>query len=56
MNVVVPKYNTGAIFFPDGTGDVGNVFKPLDAQMLVTFDYSAILGVHTLTSIGSFTA
>jgi hypothetical protein len=56
MNVVVPKYNTGAIFFPDPSGDVGSVFKSLDAQMLVTFDYSAVITPGlTLTSINGFT-
>ena len=55
MNVVVPKYNTGAIFFPDATDDVGAVFKALDAQMLVTLDYSAIIVLGlTLKSIDGF--
>ena len=56
MNVVVPKYNTGAVFFPDGSGAVGSAFKALDAQMLVTFDYSAVVTPGgTPESISSFT-
>lgn len=57
MNVAVPiAYNNGAQFYPDATGDVGNLYKDVDDQTLVVFDYTSLLGSgKSVSAITGFT-
>lgn len=52
MNYISSNYNNATYFYPDNSGSVGGFTKSMEAQTLVTFDYSSILtpGV-TLKSI-----
>jgi hypothetical protein len=58
MNVATAPiaFNNGAQFYPDPTGDVGNLYKVVDDQTLVVFDYTSLLasGV-TVQNVASFT-